>query len=151
MIRTALTTTCAFALMTGMAFAQAKTNGGATRGPTSPTSASSGVSQSTGQTQPVADGAYSTQNNVGLNSTSGSTTAGPGRMPNGPATNGDAGVMPASRSGSSTASMPQSSMPQSSMPASPTMIANTPSGEAPATYPRCTHKGQDRCTSMARR
>lgn len=137
MIKTVVTTTLAFALMTGMAFAQAKTNGGATKGPSSPTSANSGVSQSTGQTQPIADGSYATQNSVGLNSTSGSTSGGPGTSPNGPATNGDAGV--------TTMPMKTSSTMPSSMPATPSMMSNMPTGDAPGAYPPCTHKGQDRC------
>ena len=94
MIKTALIAASAFALTTGVAFAQ-------------------GAAQSAPQSAP---------------------TAAPS-----PPTQGDATV---------TASAP---MPQSAMPATPTMVANTPAGDAPSKYPKCTHKGQDRCISMARR
>jgi hypothetical protein len=35
------------------------------------------------------------------------------------------------------------------MSASVTETANTPAGSPPATYPRCTHKGEDRCMQEA--
>ena len=148
MIKTVLTTTCALALMTGMAFAQAKTNGGAVKSSASPTSANSGVSLSTGQTQPIPGGAYSSSTTVGQNSVTGSTTGGP-TPPGGAADTGQSvnSVQPTTGSGT----MPTTTMPASgtvtAMPSTPTMIANTPAGDAPSNYPRCTKRGQDRCRS----
>ncbi|CAN5128911.1 hypothetical protein BH09PSE2_BH09PSE2_11750 [soil metagenome] len=149
MIKTILTTTTAFALMTGMAFAQAKTDGGTMRSTASPTSGNSGATLSTGQTQPLPQGAYSSQTTVGQNSVNGTNTGGP-TPPGGAADTGQSvkSVQPTTGSGT----MPTSTMPASgsvtAMPSTPTMIANTPTGDAPSAYPRCSKRGQDRCKSM---
>ena len=148
MFKTILTTTLALALTSGVAFAQAKTNGGSMKSSASPTSANSGVSLSTGQTQPMPSGSYSSSTTVGQNSVNGSTTGGP-TPPGGAADTGQSvnSVQPTTGSGT----MPTSTMPASgtvTAMASPTMIANTPTGDAPSSYPRCTKRGQDRCKSM---
>ena len=52
---------------------------------------------------------------------------------------------------SSSAAAQSTAMPATVAAPAPTILANTPAGDAPSTYPKCTHKGQDRCISMARR
>jgi hypothetical protein len=39
--------------------------------------------------------------------------------------------------------------PAATMPAPPTVTANTPAGAAPASYPPCRHRHQDRCEVMS--
>ena len=68
-----------------------------------------------------------------------------------PATTTDGTVIQSGTSNSAGQTTPaQTSSAASAMPA-PTMVANMPAGDAPSSYPTCTKRGQDRCTSSGRR